>query len=66
LWADGRNDEDQLGMTYPELEQAMLQDTSEIGQYATAAEAKLVKQYRKIRAKNLHKMAPIPVCTIPH
>jgi len=67
LWADGRNDEDQLGMTYPELEQAMLQDTrEEIGQYATAAEAKLVKQYRKIRAKNLHKMTPIPVCTIPH
>jgi NAD+ synthase len=67
LWADGRNDEDQLGMTYPELEQAMLQDTyEEIGQYATAAEAKLVKQYRKIRAKNLHKMTPIPVCKIPH
>ena len=67
LWADGRNDEDQLGMTYPQLEQAMLQDTyEEIGQYATAAEAKLVKQYRKIRAKNLHKMTPIPVCTIPH
>ena len=67
LWADGRNDEDQLGMTYPELEQAMLQDTyEEIGRYATAAEAKLVKQYRKIRAKNLHKMTPIPVCTISH
>ena len=67
LWADGRNDEDQLGMTYPELEQAMLQDTyEEIGQCATAAEAKLVKQYRKIRARNLHKMTPIPVCTIPH
>ena len=65
LWADGRNDEDQLGMTYPELEQAMLQDTyEEIGRYATAAEAKLVKQYRKIRAKNLHKMTPIPVCKI--
>jgi NAD+ synthase len=67
LWADGRNDEDQLGMTYPELEQAMLQDThEEIGQYATVAEAKLVKQYRKIRARNLHKMTPIPVCTIPN
>jgi len=65
LWADGRNDEDQLGMTYPELEQAMLQDTyEEIGRYATAAEAKLVKQYRKIRARNLHKMEPIPVCKI--
>ena len=65
LWTDGRNDEDQLGMTYAELEQAMLQDTNEeIGQHATAAEVRLVKQYRKIRAKNLHKMTPIPVCKI--
>jgi len=40
-----------------------LQDTcEEIGQYATAAEAKLVKQYREIRAKNLHKMEAVPVC----
>lgn len=67
LWADGRNDEDQLGMTYPELEKAMLQDTyEEIGKYATAPEKKLLKRYREIRAKNLHKMEPIPVCTIPH
>ena len=67
LWADGRNDEDQLGMTYPELEKAMLQDTyEEIGNYATAPEKKLLKRYREIRAKNLHKMTPIPVCKIPH
>jgi NAD+ synthase len=63
LWADGRNDEDQLGMTYPELERAMLQDTDkEHGQYATAQEAKLVKKYRAIRARNMHKMTPVPVC----
>jgi NAD+ synthase len=67
LWADGRNDEDQLGMTYPELEKAMLQDTYEgIGDYATPSEKRLLKRYREIRAKNLHKMTPIPVCTIPH
>jgi NAD+ synthase len=67
LWADGRNDEDQLGMTYPELEKAMLQDTYEgIGDYATAPEKRLLKRYREIRARNLHKMTPIPVCTIPH
>jgi NAD+ synthase len=63
LWADGRNDEDQLGMTYPELEKAMLQDTySSIQDYATAPEKKLLKRYREIRAKNLHKMDPVPVC----
>jgi NAD+ synthase len=67
LWADGRNDEDQLGMTYPELEKAMLQDTyEEIGKYATAPEKRLLKRYREIRARNLHKMDPIPVCKIPH
>jgi NAD+ synthase len=67
LWTDGRNDEDQLGMTYPELEKAMLQDTYEgIRDYATAPEKRLLKRYREIRAKNLHKMTPIPVCKIPH
>jgi NAD+ synthase len=67
LWADGRNDEDQLGMTYPELEKAMLQDTySGIREYATAPEKRLLKRYREIRARNLHKMEPIPVCKIPH
>jgi NAD+ synthase len=65
LWADGRNDEDQLGMTYPELEQAMLQDTyEEIGNYATVLEKKFLRRYREIRAKNLHKMTPVPVCKI--
>jgi len=65
LWADGRNDEDQLGMTYPELEKAMDQDTySQLELYATAPEKRLLKRYREIRAKNLHKMTPIPVCKI--
>jgi NAD+ synthase len=63
LWADGRTDEGQLGMTYPELELAMRQDTySELELYATTAEKKKLKQYREIRARNLHKMNPIPVC----
>ena len=63
LWADGRTDEGQLGMTYPELELAMRQDTySELELYATTAEKKKLKQYREIRARNMHKMNPIPVC----
>ena len=63
LWADGRTDEGQLGMTYPELELAMRQDTySELELYATGPEKKKLKQYREIRARNLHKMNPIPVC----
>ena len=65
LWADGRTDEGQLGMTYPELELAMRQDTySELELYATTAEKKKLKQYREIRARNIHKMNPIPVCRL--
>ena len=51
LWDDGRNDKDQLGMTYVELEKAM--SNKEDPNY---------KKYLEIRSKNLHKMTPIPVC----
>ena len=53
LWDDGRNDVQQLGMTYQELEKAM-EDKNDIN----------YKKYLKIREKNLHKMNPIPVCVI--
>jgi len=51
LWNDGRNDTDQLGMTYAELERAMenINDPNH-------------KKYLEIRKKNLHKINPIPVC----
>ena len=51
LWNDGRNDTDQLGMTYEELEKAMnnVKDPNH-------------EKYLKIRKKNLHKINPIPVC----
>ena len=51
LWNDGRNDTDQLGMTYAELEKAM--ENKNDPNY---------KKYLEIRKKNLHKMNPIPVC----
>ena len=51
LWADGRNDEQQLGMSYQELEEAMINPQS-----------KNYEKYLKIRELNLHKMNPIPVC----
>jgi NAD+ synthase len=68
LWDDGRTDEDQLGMTYPELERAMANDmldracvyeTLEIPMSKT--EKTQLKRYREIRCRNLHKMQPIPV-----
>ena len=51
LWDDGRNDIQQLGMTYQELEKAM-ENKNDIN----------YKKYLKIREKNLHKINPIPVC----
>ena len=52
LWDDGRNDVQQLGMSYEELEKAM-EDKNDPN----------YKKYLEIRKKNLHKMNPIPVCT---
>jgi len=51
LWNDGRNDKDQLGMSYSELEKAM-EDKNDPN----------YKKYLEIRKKNLHKMKPIPIC----
>ena len=51
LWNDGRNDTDQLGMTYAELEKVM--ENKNDPNY---------QKYLEIRKKNLHKMDPIPVC----
>tara|TARA_Y100000816_G_C26011772_1_gene529026 strand:- start:193 stop:945 length:753 start_codon:yes stop_codon:yes gene_type:complete len=53
LWDDNRNDEDQLGMTYDEIEVAMNSNTS-----------KSFNKYQRIRNENLHKMRPIPICII--
>jgi len=63
LWADGRTDEDQLGMTYPELEQAMRLDLLDGVRKLDSKERSRLKRYREIRAHNQHKMQPIPVCT---
>ena len=51
LWNDGRNDTDQLGMSYAELEKAMENENDPNYQ-----------KYLEIRKSNLHKMEPIPVC----
>ena len=51
LWDDGRTDVNQLGMSYQELEEAMMNSSSNNH-----------KKYLEIRKRNLHKMNPIPVC----
>jgi NAD+ synthase len=54
LWDDGRTDENQIGMSYEELEEAM-----------TNIQSINRDKYEQIRAKNSHKMSPIPVCKLP-
>ena len=49
LWDDGRSDEDQIGATYSELEEAMENGTG-----------KAVDILYKFNSKNKHKMQPIP------
>jgi NAD+ synthase len=51
LWTDGRTDESQLGMSYGDLEKAMLDSKD-----------KNYDKYLKIRKRNLHKMNLIPIC----
>ena len=53
LWDDGRDDVTQLGMSYQELEKAMVNPQD-----------KNHTKYLEIRKRNLHKMKPIPVCKI--
>lgn len=69
LWSDGRTDEDQLGMTYPELEQTMqldaLYDDHILIKSLDPRQRTQLRRYRAIRARNLHKMQPIPVCVLP-
>ena len=60
LWDDGRTDEDQLGLTYADLEVAMRMDLGEIKSSVPELVANLEK-FRAIQARSLHKMNPIPV-----
>jgi NAD+ synthase len=64
LWDDGRTDEGQLGMTYPELERAMIQSEQSLPN-DKGNDYKNILKYQKIRQRNLHKMTPIPVCMMP-
>jgi NAD+ synthase len=61
LWDDGRTDEGQLGMTYPELEAAMVMDQG-LAEALTKQQKANLRRYQKIRGQNLHKMQSIPVC----
>lgn len=63
LWEDSRNDEEQIGATYDELEWAMTFDGDE--SQLTERQKEVIGIYNSFHRANLHKMKPIPVCTIP-
>jgi NAD+ synthase len=64
LWEDDRNDEDQIGATYEELEWAMdyyeknkIIHTQDLNQ----RQLMVLSIYKKFNDKNNHKMRPIPI-----
>lgn len=67
LFGDDRTDEDQLGATYDELEEAMLAD--EEGKTENDFEGRkqeVFRIYKRLNTINQHKMNPIPVCKIKY
>lgn len=63
LWEDGRNDEDQIGATYDELEWAMEFNGSQDN--LSDRQKEVLRIFHSYHRQNKHKMIPIPVCEIP-
>ncbi|GAB5416251.1 MAG: NAD(+) synthase [Crocinitomicaceae bacterium] len=63
LWDDERNDEDQIGASYPELEWAM--DFKGDPNTLNERQKEVLGIYQKFHGANKHKMVSIPVCEIP-
>ena len=66
LWDDGRTDEDQMGASYKELEEAMDLIEKKISDNSlTKNQNKVRKIFQNLNSQNKHKMIPIPLCKIP-
>lgn len=72
LWNDNRSDEDQIGATYPELEEAMkfydnnyrMKDYNFIVSQLTERQKEVLQIYTKRHESSLHKMSMPPICKI--
>jgi NAD+ synthase len=69
LWEDKRNDEEQIGASYEELEWAMEtlknnKDLLLLNSNFSERQLEVLKLYDNFHKKNLHKMIPIPVFKI--
>ena len=66
LWdEEGRNDENQIGASYPELEWAMKYIEENSNYILSNRQKKVIDIYTRLNKQNKHKMIPIPVCIIP-
>lgn len=65
LFDDGRSDEDQIGASYQELEWAMDYLENNDPYELDARQQTVLNIYAAYNKNNLHKMQPIPVCTLP-
>lgn len=63
LWGDARNDEDQIGATYDELEWAMTYEGNP--EDVNERQKEVLAIFNRLHAINRHKMVSIPVCEIP-
>ena len=63
LWEDDRTDEDQIGVSYSELEWAM-DFKGSIDSLSFQKKASLLK-FKELNNINQHKMKPVPICIIP-
>lgn len=61
LWDEDRTDEEQLGVSYSELEWAMQYNGEE---KINAEKERILSVYYRLNKANKHKMMPIPVCKI--
>jgi NAD+ synthase len=59
LWDDDRNDEEQIGATYEELEWAMEYGIDKLSY--TEKEFRILQIYQNFNENNKHKMVPIPI-----
>ena len=65
LIIDDRNDEDQLGAKYEELEWAMCFVNDGQSHSLSTRQKEVLNIYNNFHRANKHKMEPIPVCEIP-
>lgn len=61
LWDDGRTDEDQIGLSYEELEVAMRMSNGELTPSNEPRLLANINKFLQLHARNSHKMNPIPV-----